>query len=201
MSITRENLQSRLRGVMLMGLSNALGGIVLSTGNKSEMSVGYATLYGDMNGGFNPIKSVYKSDVFAMCRMRNALPGLEDVDGFIRDPIPEKIISRPPSAELAQGQVDTDSLGDYALLDLTLRSLIEDREGILSVARIIQDTYPDKSYLPLSGGLSPANYAAKIARMVRGAQFKRDQAPPGVKLNGTDFGLGWRYPIAGHYQL
>lgn len=204
MGIARENVQSRLRGMTLMGLSNALGGIVLSTGNKSEMSVGYATLYGDMCGGFNPLKSVYKSDAFKMAEWRNATTGiaLDMTDlAFVHDPIPAGIISRPPTAELAEGQTDQASLGDYDLLDMVLKCLVEERMDAASAARALEARFGRDDVWRRSGGYHPDTYAAKIGRLVRIAQYKRDQSPPGVKLNATDFGLGWRYPIAGDYRL
>ena len=200
--IMDENLQARLRGMFLMGMTNALSGsIVLSTGNKSEMAVGYATLYGDMNGGFNPLKSVYKSAAFAMCRWRNEVDPELVVAGGIANPIPEGIISRPPTAELAEGQVDANTLGDYAALDTVLKALIEARHGIEEAAKVLVETFDADELPKLIGGQDPEVYAAKIARLVRIAQYKRAQSCPGVKLNATDFGLGWRYPIAGSYTL
>lgn len=199
--ITRQNYQARARGVVLMGLSNALGGIVLSTGNKSEMAVGYSTLYGDMVGGFNPLKSVYKSDAFVMARWRNACaPAAEGLLGGAA-PIPERIIDRPPTAELAPGQTDQDSLGAYEVLDAVLRAMIEGRMGPEAAARLIKREIGEERVAALCGGDTPLSYALKVARMLRAAQYKRVQAPPGVKLNETDFGLGWRYPVAGSYRL
>lgn len=195
LGITDENIQARLRGLSLMALTNAFGGIVLTTGNKSEMSVGYATLYGDMSGGFNPIKSVYKSDAFAMCRWRNASESFA-----LSHPIPEGIIDRPPTAELAEGQTDSTSLGDYAALDTVLRALIEDRMGVPDTARVLVQAFPE-GLSSLINGMDASAYVAKIARLVRVAQYKRAQSAPGVKIHGTDFGLGWRYPIAGTYTL
>jgi NAD+ synthase len=185
-----------------MGLSNALGGIVLSTGNKSEMAVGYATLYGDMAGGFNPLKSVWKSDAFEMARWRNGIDPA--VFGFrgASDPIPAGIIDRPPTAELSDGQTDAASLGDYAALDCVLKALIEGRQGPDAASRTLVASFPDgKELARLIGGAAPEAYATRIAHMVRRAQYKRVQAPPGVKLQETDFGAGWRYPIAGTYGM
>ena len=199
--ITRENYQARLRGLALMGITNALGGIVLSTGNKSEASVGYATLYGDMSGGFNPLKSVYKSEAFRMAKWRNAQNGLIVRKECIFNPIPEGIIARPPTAELSDGQTDEAALGDYELLDTVLKSLIEDRADACAAARVLEARYGAEEIRERTGQNSAVSYAEKIARMVRGAQYKRDQSCPGVKLNLTDFGLGWRYPIAGRYEL
>ena len=199
-STTQENYQARLRGLTLMGVTNALGGIVLSTGNKSEMSVGYATLYGDMNGGFNPLKSVYKSDAFRMAEWRNTTTELAQ-GPVIANPIPTGIITRPPSAELAEGQTDQASLGDYDILDAVLYALIEQKADAPMAARIITAKFGKDDVWKRSGGYSPEPYAEKIAKLVRGAQYKRDQSCPGVKLNLTDFGLGWRMPIAGRYTL
>lgn len=199
--VARENYQARLRGMALMGLSNALGGIVLSTGNKSEMAVGYATLYGDMAGGFNPLKSVYKSDAFTMARWRNAVdPKILGLKGT-SNPIPAGIISRPPTAELAEGQTDQASLGAYFLLDEVLRCLIEAKMNHEEAARHIARKFGETVVRAESGGHTPDAYVIRIARMLRNAQYKRAQAAPGVKLNPTDFGLGWRYPIAGTYTL
>jgi NAD+ synthase len=193
--IARENYQARLRGLTLMGLSNALGGMVLSTGNKSEMSVGYATLYGDMCGGFNPMKSVWKSDAFAMARWRN-----QAADFRINNPIPEEIITRPPSAELAEGQEDSATLGDYTALDFVLKILVEEfASSKVAATRLYKRFGPDLT--EMIGDATAEQYAERIARLVRGAQYKRMQSPPGVKLNATDFGAGWRYPIAGRYTL
>ena len=199
--ITRENYQARLRGLSLMGITNALGGIVLSTGNKSESSVGYATLYGDMSGGFNPLKSVYKSEAFMMAEWRNKQNCLIVSEKCVANPIPEGIIDRPPTAELSDGQTDEAALGDYELLDTVLKSLIEDRADVRAAARVLESRYEADDIRKLTGMDDAGSYAEKIARLVRNAQYKRDQSCPGVKLNLTDFGLGWRYPIAGNYEL
>jgi NAD+ synthase len=195
LGITDENIQARLRGLSLMAFTNAFGGVVLTTGNKSEMSVGYATLYGDMSGGFNPIKSVYKSDAFKMCAWRNNATGFA-----LSNPIPDGIISRPPTAELAEGQTDAKSLGDYAALDTVLRALIEDRMAVADTARHLEAAFPE-GLSALTNGMDAQAYVAKIARLVRISQYKRAQSAPGVKIHATDFGLGWRYPIAGSYTL
>lgn len=201
LAIAEENFQARIRGMALMGLSNALGGIVLSTGNKSEMSVGYATLYGDMCGGYNPLKDVWKSRAFQMAKWRNLR--LNASYRFLgpENPIPVGIITRPPTAELRDGQTDQDSLGDYDALDCVLKALIEDRCDPLEAAAILQQSFTGDELPAMIGNLEPSTYAQKIARMVRNAQYKRVQAPPGVKLNPTAFGLGWRYPIAGNYRF
>jgi NAD+ synthase len=200
--IMQENLQSRLRAVHLMALSNALGGIVLSTGNKSEMSVGYATLYGDMCGGFNPMKSIYKSRAFEMAAWRNDQFIWDKLGpNVIIDPIPERIITRPPSAELADDQSDEAALGSYDLLDCVLEAIIEKSFGVLQTADLIKSKWSLEELEHMAGGRSPEEYCERIAHLVRISQYKRDQSPPGVKLNDTDFGLGWRYPIAGIYAL
>lgn len=199
--ITRQNYQARLRGVILMGLSNAIGGLVLSTGNKSEIAVGYCTLYGDMAGGFNPLKSVYKSDAFLMARWRN---GCEPAPmGLLgpEAPIPERIIDRPPTAELAAGQTDEDSLGAYDVLDAVLRAIIEDRKSSDEAALLIRRRFGEEGVMSLCGGMGASDYALRVARMVRSAEHKRAQAAPGVSLGTSDFGSGWRYPIAGRYDV
>ena len=200
-ALARENDQSRIRGMQLMGLTNALGGMVLSTGNKSEMAVGYATLYGDMCGGFNPLKSVYKTDAFVMASWRNGAKALLSGEVVVSDPIPERIITRPPTAELAEGQSDEASLGHYDVLDFALRMIIEARATEAEVALAMARAWTPGQFHQMGGGASTREYAAKIAHLIRNAQFKRQQSCPGVKLNPTDFGLGWRYPIAGTYQL
>ncbi|MEP3667800.1 MAG: NAD+ synthase [Roseibium sp.] len=203
MGVTRENFQARLRGMHLMGLSNALGGIVLSTGNKSESAVGYCTLYGDMVGGFNPLKSVYKSDAFDMARWRNAVDLADSPIDLLgcNDPIPVGIIDRPPSAELSDNQTDEAVLGSYLILDEVLRLLVEEGIDQTAVAAMIKKSHGEDWIAQETGGRDAHTYTGKIAALVRGAQYKRVQAPPGVKLNPTDFGLGWRYPIAGTYRL
>lgn len=202
LGIMQENLQSRLRAIHLMSLSNALGGIVLTTGNKSEMSVGHATLYGDMCGGFNPLKSLYKSRAFQMAAWRNqdGIRGKLGPDAVI-NPIPERIITRPPSAELAEGQSDEAALGSYDLLDCVLEAIIEKSFGVSQTVDLIMSKWEPEEIARMAGGKSPDAYCKQIAQMVRISQYKRDQSPPGVKLNATDFGLGWRYPIAGIYEL
>lgn len=201
--IARENYQARLRGVYLMGLSNALGGMVLSTGNKSEMSVGYATLYGDMAGGYNPLKSVWKTDAFRMARWRNTID--PEKFGFLGeiDPIPTGIIDRPPTAELAEGQTDANTLGEYEALDCVLKAMIEGRQSPHAAARTLERTFPQKGELErlIGEGTSAESYAHRIARLVRQAQYKRVQAAPGTVLRLGDFGPGFRYPVAGGYSL
>ncbi|HVI89261.1 MAG TPA: NAD+ synthase [Dongiaceae bacterium] len=185
-----ENLQPRLRGMLLMAISNAYGGLVLSTGNKSEMSVGYATLYGDMCGGFNPIKDLYKTTAFELSRWRNHVRPDWVLGGD--DPIPESIISRPPTAELRPDQTDESALGSYDHLDTILRLLIEGQHSPLR-ARDLASTQ--------LGQEIAMDYVEKVARLVKRAEYKRRQAPPGVKLTSKSFGKGWRYPITNRAEL
>lgn len=183
-AITHENLQSRARGVILMALSNATGAMVLSTGNKSEMATGYATLYGDMCGGFNALKDVYKTDIFAMARWRNAyVPdgGL----GPAGTVIPENIITKPPTAELKPNQRDQDTLPPYDLLDTILRGLIEDEHDAAAIAA--------------AHGCDPT-LIARVRVMLDRAEYKRRQAPPGVKITPRAFGRERRYPITNHFS-
>ncbi len=181
--ITEENLQSRSRGVILMAISNKLGGMVLTTGNKSEMSVGYATLYGDMNGGFNPIKDLYKMEVYRLARWRNGhLPGLAKGPGGIV--IPERIITRAPSAELRENQTDQDSLPPYEVLDDILKCLVEQEMAL-----------PD-----IVARGHPAETVARVARLLTIAEYKRRQAAPGVKISARNFGRDRRYPITNRFR-
>jgi NAD+ synthase (glutamine-hydrolysing) len=169
-----ENIQSRCRGVLLMGISNKTGRMLLTTGNKSEMAVGYATLYGDMAGGFAPIKDCSKLLVYRLARWRNA-----------RSPeIPQRVIDRPPSAELRHDQKDTDSLPPYEVLDPILEAFIEDD---LSVDQIT------------ARGFDRAT-VGRILDLVKRNEYKRRQAPPGVRVSGRAFGRDWRYPITSGYQ-
>ena len=176
--ITEENLQSRARGMIVMALSNKFGPMVLSTGNKSEMSTGYATLYGDMCGGFAVLKDVYKTTVFDLCRWRNNRrpAGGLGPDGPV---MPERVITKPPTAELKPDQKDQDSLPSYEVLDAILECLIE---GELSV----QDT--------TAKGLDEAT-VRRVWRMLDRAEYKRRQAAPGVKITSRSFGRDRRYPI------
>jgi len=176
--ITEENLQSRSRGLILMAISNKLGHMVLTTGNKSEMSVGYATLYGDMCGGFSVLKDVYKTLVFELCRWRNA-----HVPGATLGPhgpvMPERVITKPPSAELKPNQTDQDSLPPYDELDGILEGLVE---GEKSVDVLVDAGYDRATVL-------------RVWRMLDRAEYKRRQAPPGVKITPRAFGRDRRYPI------
>jgi NAD+ synthase (glutamine-hydrolysing) len=174
--VAEENLQSRCRGAMLMALSNKLGGLLLTTGNKSEYAVGYATIYGDMCGGFAPIKDLYKTDVYALCAWRNARG-----DGEV---IPQAVIDRAPSAELRENQTDQDSLPEYALLDAILARCID---GERSGAEIVAE------------GFDPA-VVERVLRLVKSAEWKRRQAAPGPKLSRRAFGRERRYPITSGYR-
>jgi NAD+ synthase len=180
---TEENIQSRMRGVVLMALSNKFGPMVLSTGNKSEMAVGYATLYGDMNGGYNALKDIYKSEVYQLARWRNqqnASPGLAPAGTVI----PERIITKAPSAELKPDQTDQDSLPDYDVLDEILTGLVENEHGPKEIA---------------AQGHDPA-LIARIENMLYRAEYKRRQAPPGAKIGRKNFGRDRRYPITNKFR-
>jgi NAD+ synthase (glutamine-hydrolysing) len=171
---TEENIQARCRGILLMAISNKQGKMVLTTGNKSEMSVGYATLYGDMAGGFAPIKDCSKMMVYRLARYRNAKSPM----------IPQKVIDRPPSAELRPDQKDTDSLPPYEILDAILELFIEED---LSVEQIAARGY-DRATV------------GRVLSMVKRNEYKRRQAPPGVRVSSRAFGRDWRYPITSGYK-
>ena len=173
--ITEENLQSRSRGVILMAISNKFGSMVLTTGNKSEMSVGYATLYGDMNGGYNPIKDVYKTEVYRLATWRNSL-------GYV---IPERIITKAPTAELRENQKDQDSLPPYEVLDTILEGLVENE---VPVEQIVKDTGYEEALV------------RRIQHMLYIAEYKRRQAAPGVKITRRNFGRDRRYPITNAFR-
>jgi NAD+ synthase len=181
--ITEENIQARIRGVILMALSNKLGPMVLTTGNKSEMSVGYATLYGDMCGGYSVLKDVYKTTVFALSRWRN-----QHVPAGARGPagtvIPERVITRPPSAELRANQTDQDSLPPYDELDAILQGLVEQD---LSARELV------------AAGHDPA-VVRRVSNLLDLAEYKRRQAPPGVKITRKAFGRDRRYPITNTFR-
>ena len=181
--LTEENLQSRARGITLMALSNKFGWMVLSTGNKSEMSCGYATLYGDMCGGYAVLKDVYKTTVFEISRWRNSHrpAGALGPQGPV---MPERIITKPPTAELRENQTDQDSLPPYDVLDAILHGLIEEE---LTAAQIA------------AKGYDPATIQA-VWKMLDRAEYKRRQAPPGVKITRRAFGRDRRYPITNGYQ-
>ena len=171
---TPENIQARVRGMILMALSNRTGAIVLTTGNKSEMAVGYATLYGDMAGGFAVIKDVFKTFVYRLCRYRNSLSPV----------IPENILVRPPSAELKPGQTDQDSLPPYEVLDGIIEAYME-RDS--SPREIIAAGYREED-------------VRKVVGMLKRNEYKRRQAPVGIRVTRRGFGKDWRYPITSRYQ-
>jgi len=172
---TEENIQARCRGVLLMALSNKMGSMVLSTGNKSEMAIGYSTLYGDMAGGYAPLKDVYKTLVYKLAEYRNTVSTV----------IPERIISRPPSAELAEGQQDQDSLPPYEVLDRVLEQYITD----------------DWCYEDIVAAGSSPEVVARIIRMVHRNEYKRRQAPPGIRITSRAFGRDRRYPITSGFSV
>jgi len=181
--VTEENLQARSRGVLLMALSNKFGDLLVTTGNKSEMSVGYATLYGDMCGGYSVLKDVYKTDVYALSRWRNSQrpQGAVGPEGRV---IPESSITKAPTAELRPNQTDQDSLPPYDELDAILQALIEEE---LSVAEIVVRGYSHAT-------------VARVQRMLYSAEYKRRQAPPGVKITRRSFGRDRRYPITNGFR-
>ncbi|SMX32082.1 NAD+ synthase [Maliponia aquimaris] len=181
--LTEENIQSRLRGLLLMALSNKFGEMLLTTGNKSEVAVGYATIYGDMAGGYNPIKDLYKMRVFETCRWRNAhhRPWMKGPEGAV---IPERIITKPPSAELRADQKDSDSLPDYPVLDAILEILV-DKDG--SIADCVAAGYDRTD-------------AKKVEHLLYISEYKRFQSAPGVRLTKKAFWLDRRYPIVNRWR-
>jgi len=181
--ITEENLQARARGTLLMAISNKTGAMVVTTGNKSEMSVGYATLYGDMNGGFNPIKDIYKTEVFRLAGLRNAWTPVGAL-GPAGEVIPVSIITRPPTAELRENQTDQDSLPPYDMLDAILERLVEHEEPL---AAIIADGFD-------------RDMVTRVDRLLNIAEYKRRQAAPGVKVTTRNFGRDRRYPITNRFR-
>ncbi|MBV8110894.1 MAG: NAD+ synthase [Hyphomicrobiales bacterium] len=181
--VTEENLQARARGTLLMAMSNKFGLMVVTTGNKSEMSVGYATLYGDMNGGFNPIKDIYKTEVFRLASLRNGWKpdGALGPEGEV---IPPTIISRPPTAELREDQTDQDSLPPYDILDAILERLVEREEPLDAI---------------VAAGFDRET-VARIDHLLNIAEYKRRQAAPGVKVTGRNFGRDRRYSITNRFR-
>jgi NAD+ synthase (glutamine-hydrolysing) len=175
-----ENIQARIRGTLLMALSNKFGSIVLTTGNKSEMATGYCTLYGDMAGGFAVIKDLLKTTVFALARWRNA----HDPYGSGASPIPERIITRPPSAELRPDQTDQDRLPPYDILDGILARYMQDDEGIDEI---------------IAAGYERA-VVERVARLIKINEYKRRQAPVGIRVTHRSFGKDWRYPITSKFN-
>ena len=183
--LTEENIQSRIRGVLLMALSNKFGHMLLTTGNKSEMSVGYATIYGDMAGGYSVLKDAYKTTVFDLSRWRNAnMPSLGEGRGPAGPVMPERVITKPPSAELREDQKDEDSLPPYDLLDPILYGLVEEE---LSVEQLVARGFD-------------RDLVARIERLLYVAEYKRRQSPPGVKLGIRNFGRDRRYPITNAFR-
>jgi NAD+ synthase len=181
--LAEENIQSRIRGVTLMALSNKFGHMLLTTGNKSEMSVGYATIYGDMAGGYSVLKDAYKTTVFELSRWRNAHRPALGLGG--EGPVmPERVIDKPPSAELRADQKDSDSLPPYDVLDPILHGLVEEELSVEAVA---------------SRGFD-GDTVARIERLLYVAEYKRRQAPPGVKLGKRNFGRDRRYPITNAFR-
>jgi len=172
---TEENIQARCRGMLLMAISNKTGRMLLTTGNKSEMAVGYATLYGDMAGGFAPIKDCSKSLVYRLAKYRNSRSQV----------IPDRVLTRPPSAELRANQKDSDSLPAYDILDSILEAFIEED---LSVDEII-------------GRGFDRDVVVRVLELVKRSEYKRRQAPPGIRISGRAFGRDWRYPITSGYQF
>jgi len=180
---TEENLQSRVRGTILMAISNKFGAMLVTTGNKSEMSVGYATLYGDMNGGFNPIKDLYKTEVYALSRWRNAHQP-EDALGPVAQVIPERVLTKAPTAELRANQTDQDSLPPYDALDDILACLVEQE---MPIAAIVARGHARET-------------VKKVERLLYLAEYKRRQAAPGVKISSRSFGRDRRYPITNRFR-
>ncbi|MBR8151385.1 NAD+ synthase [Burkholderia vietnamiensis] len=175
---TEENIQARIRGTLLMALSNKFGSIVLTTGNKSEMAVGYCTLYGDMAGGFAVIKDIAKTQVYQLCRYRNATP-----DYGTRDVIPERILTRAPSAELRENQTDQDSLPPYDVLDAIMRMYMEEDRPLGEI---------------VAAGYAEAD-VARVTRLIKINEYKRRQAPIGIRVTHRAFGRDWRYPITSRF--
>lgn len=171
---TEENIQARIRGLLIMALSNKTGKMVLSTSNKSESAVGYATLYGDMAGGFAVLKDVLKTQVYTLARYRNSISTV----------IPERVLTRAPSAELRPDQTDQDSLPEYAELDAIIVGYMEQN---LSPEEIIQQ------------GFAPET-VAKVIQLIKHNEYKRRQSPPGIKISPRAFGKDWRYPITNGFK-
>ncbi|MDH4151638.1 MAG: NAD(+) synthase, partial [Betaproteobacteria bacterium] len=171
--VTEENLQARVRGTMLMAMSNKTGAIVLTTGNKSEMGTGYATLYGDMAGGFAVLKDIRKTLVYRLAQYRNAR-------GMV---IPERVIERPPSAELRPDQKDQDSLPPYDVLDGIMAAYVEQYRSLQEI---------------IAMGYKPAD-VTRVVRLIRGSEYKRRQSPVGIRITSRGFGKDWRYPITNKF--
>jgi NAD+ synthase len=181
--LTEENIQSRVRGALLMAVSNKFGAMLVTTGNKSEMSVGYATIYGDMNGGFNPLKDLYKMEVFRLSALRNRWKpkGALGPDGEV---IPANILVKPPSAELRENQKDQDSLPPYEELDAILAGLVEQEMRVSDIVAAGHDLETVK----------------RIEKLLYLAEYKRRQSAPGVKVTKKNFGRDRRYPILNKFR-
>jgi NAD+ synthase (glutamine-hydrolysing) len=177
---TEENIQARIRGTLLMALSNKFGSIVLTTGNKSEMATGYCTLYGDMAGGFAVIKDLVKTTVFRLARWRNA----HDPYGTGLDPIPERIITRAPSAELRPDQTDQDSLPPYEVLDEILQRYMENDQGTQEI---------------IAAGFD-SEVVQRVTHLIKISEYKRRQSPVGIRVTHRSFGKDWRYPITSKFK-
>ena len=180
---TEENIQARIRGTLLMALSNKFGAIVLTTGNKSEMATGYCTLYGDMAGGFAVIKDVAKTLVYRLCAWKNAQPTVR-ADGSTGPVIPERILTRAPSAELRPDQTDQDSLPPYEVLDAILARYMEEDQSIGEI---------------VAAGFDPAD-VERVTRLIKVNEYKRRQAPVGIRITHRAFGRDWRYPITSKFR-
>jgi NAD+ synthase len=181
--ITEENLQSRIRGTILMAASNKFGGMVVTTGNKSEVSVGYSTLYGDMNGGFNPVKDLYKTQIYAIARFRNSArpKGCLGPEGAV---VPETILTKAPTAELRENQTDQDTLPPYDVLDDILEALVEREEPLFEIVK--------RGH--------PAETVKQVEHLLYLSEYKRRQSAPGVKITERNFGRGRRYPIVNRFR-
>jgi NAD+ synthase (glutamine-hydrolysing) len=177
---TEENIQARIRGTLLMAMSNKFGSIVLTTGNKSELATGYCTLYGDMAGGFAVIKDLAKTTVFKLSRWRNA----HNPYGTCDNPIPERIITRPPSAELRADQKDQDSLPPYEVLDAILERYMENDQSIEEI---------------IAAGFAVAD-VERVTKLIKINEYKRRQAPVGIRVTHRSFGKDWRYPITSKFR-
>jgi NAD+ synthase len=181
--VAEENLQARVRGLLLMGISNKFGELLVTTGNKSEMSVGYATLYGDMCGGYSVLKDIYKTEVYALAEWRNThVP--EDSALTAKDVIPRSSITKAPTAELRPNQTDQDSLPPYDVLDGILQGLIEEEQSVDQI---------------VAKGFDRAT-VTRVQRLLYSAEYKRRQAPPGVKITRKSFGRDRRYPMTNAFR-
>jgi NAD+ synthase (glutamine-hydrolysing) len=178
--LTEENIQARIRGVTLMALSNKRGLMLMTTGNKSEMAVGYATLYGDMCGGYNVLKDLYKVEVYAVCRWRNAHAPY----GGAASPLPERVLTKAPSAELRPDQTDQDSLPPYEVLDAILAAYMEEDVAIDDI---------------VAAGFARTD-VERVTRLIKINEYKRRQSPVGIRITHRGFGRDWRYPITSRFR-